>query len=288
MADLLQRRRQIGGGASSAAPGAAPAGAPAQPAAAPQAPVQPQQRGSGFVSFDRYLAANQQGAQAMAQQLGTQVGAAGEAATTAINRGQDAFAQKSQAATLAYNPQQQGLDSAKAAELAKTGYKGPKDWGEAGVDVTGLTKQTMAAQAKAAALTSTGGVASLLRESYNTPAYTAGAVGLDAALAGAAGGQRFQQLNSIYGDLGAKLTAARGTSTGVYDASMAATKDAAAKYGALAPQLAAREQAAAAQAQRDSWQRQADAAQEREDRRNAARGNAGRVADDKKERNRRP
>lgn len=224
----------------------------------------------------------------MAQQLGTQVGAAGEAATTAINRGGDVFGQKTQASTLTYNPTQQGMNSAKAAELAKTGYKGPKDWAEAGVDVAGLTKQTLDAQAKAAALTSTGGVASLLRESYNTPAYTAGASGLDAALAGAAGAQRFQQLNSIYGDLGKRLTSALGTSTGVYDKAMAATKEAAAKYGELAPQLAAQEQAARDAAQRASWQRQADEAQAQEDRQNAARGNAGRVADEKKERNRRP
>lgn len=220
----------------------------------------------------------------MAQQLGTQVGAAGEAATTAINRGGDVFGQKTQASTLTYNPTQQGMNSAKAAELAKTGYKGPKDWAEAGVDVAGLTKQTMAAQAKAAALASTGGVASLLRESYNTPAYTAGASGLDAALAGAAGAQRFQQLNSIYGDLNKRLTTAQGATTDVYNTALATTKDAAAKYGELAPQLAEQEKAAEAKIHKDRQEAIAREAEEREKLRERNRGNAGRVADDKKER----
>lgn len=236
--DILQQRnrKQVGG---VAAPAGAPAAGGAAPAAAPGAalaPAAPQQRGSGFVSFDRLLAANQAGAQAMAQKVGDRVQQAGTAATAAIQGGKDAFATKSQQAALVYDPSR-ATTSAQAAALGATTYTGPKTWKDAGVDTDAISRQVNQGQAAVAQLQSQGGLANLLRESYNTNS-TAGGSALDAALTGAAGGGRFQQLQQQFSGLDKLLSDARGSEQGVYDANANATKDAAAKYAAMAPHLA--------------------------------------------------
>jgi hypothetical protein len=182
----------------------------------------------------------------MAQQVGDTVQQRAQQGAQAVQGATDTFAAKSQAANLGYDPSK-APTAAKAKELAATTYTGPKDWGEAGVDTADVTKKVTAGADAVQALGSAGGVASLLRESYRAPT-TAGASGLDAALAGGAGGARFQQLNASYGDLSQRLISARGAAGTMYDANLAGTKDAAAQYGTLAGTLAEREAAARAEA----------------------------------------
>jgi hypothetical protein len=208
--DLLQKKRQVGG-APAPAPVAGGAPAPQQP----QAPAQPARSGSGFVGFDRYLQANRQGAQNMATTVGDAVEKSGQEAVGALQGGTDTFAAKSQGVGTGGAP--------------PTTYTGPKTWEEAGVDVGDVTKKVVDASGKVSSLGTPGGVASLLKESYNGPT-TAGGSALDAALTGAAGGQRFQQLNTAYGDLTQRLLDASGGAGKLYDQRVAETEAAAARY----------------------------------------------------------
>jgi hypothetical protein len=243
--DLLKNKRQVGGGAAPA-----PLGAPAEPATAP-APAAPQQRGSGFVSFDRYLDANRAGAQAMAQKVGDAVEQSGKTAAGAIQGAQDKFSTETQKAGLGYDPTKATTEE-QARTLSGTTYTGPKTWEDAGVNVKDVTKATLDASGKVSALGTSGGIAALLREAYNGPS-TAGGSLLDSALTGAAGGGRFQQLQTAYGDLTQRLTDAGGGAEKVFNDTRDATAKAADQYGSLADQLHAQEEerlAAAAARQR--------------------------------------
>lgn len=237
--DLLQRRNKV------AAPGAPQAtAAPATPAA----PAAPRQQGSGFVGFDRYFQANQEGAQAMAKRVGDTVEQRAQTGAGAIQGATDTFNSKSQGLT--YDPKK-APTADDAQKLAGTTYTGPKDWAEAGVDTGAVQEKVNAGQAAVAGLGSAGGLASLLREGYRAPV-AAGASMLDAALTGAAGGDRFSKLQAQFGDLEKHLTDTRAADGKVFDANLAATKEAAAKYGELVPGLAKAEQRAAERAAFDA------------------------------------
>jgi hypothetical protein len=222
-----------GGGSASAPPGATatqPQGATSSAPAGAQQQAQ-RQPGTGFVGFDRYFQANRQGAQQMADRIAGGVQQQGQAAQGAMQGAQDAFAQRTQQATLTHSPRQPNT-YAEAVALAGTEYKGPKTWEEAGVNVGEVTEQVGQAQAQANSLATAGGRAALLRESYRSGPSTVGGSALDAALAGQAGGARFAQLHGMYGGIGQQLQEARGGTEAAYSAAKEATGRAADQYEA--------------------------------------------------------
>lgn len=170
----------------------------------------------------------------MAQKVGDRVQQAGQAATSAIQGGKDAFAAAAQKAGLGFDPSK-ATTSAQARTLSQTTYAGPHSWKDAnsGVNVTDVNRAVNAGQAAVAQLQSQGGLANLLRESYNTNS-TAGGSALDAALTGAAGGGRFQQLQQQFGGLDKLLSGAMDGAEGVAKGAEDATTKAARQYDALA------------------------------------------------------
>ena len=201
------RKRQLGGAAGGGG-ATSPSGGPSTAGASTP----------GFVDFGRILSANQQGAQQMAGGLASKVGQQGQQATNAIDSAHQGFQSQVAAGTNNYSRPVVGAGSTSTASLsdqyrqagavataaADHGYTGPKDWVGGKIDVPGLTTQAVQAGDAAHNLTSAGGVASLLREQVQGP-YSAGMAGLDAALAGAAGGSQFRSLSDMYGGLSQRL-----------------------------------------------------------------------------------
>jgi hypothetical protein len=221
------RSRPVGGGGS--APAASPAGAMGATSPTPAAGAAPKQVGTGFVGFDKYFNANRQGAQTMANTVAGAVQQAGQAGQQAIQGAQGAFDTQTATNTLTYDTNRpQTLEEGQA--LSKTTYQGPKSWEEAGVDTGAVSDKVNDAQAKAANLATVGGRAALLRESYRSGPSTSGGSALDSALMGAAGGQRFAQLQGLYGGLSKQLEDARTASGASYEAGKKATAEAAKKY----------------------------------------------------------
>jgi len=238
MADILDYRRKAG---VTRAP---------TPAVAPpnqQAPTN-QVVGTGFVGLDRYLQANRSAAQAMAQKVGDTVAGKAGAAEQAITGAKDTFAAKSQAAAVTYDPSK-AATAAQAGDIQRQlvqagGYQGPKDWAGAAVDVADVTKKTVQGANAVAGLGTQGGIASLLKESYNGGGGTSGGSALDAALTGAVGGGRFQELQGAYKDLSDRLISGQKSTEDVYKANAKGARTAASQYGQRAFELAQQERAA--------------------------------------------
>lgn len=160
---------QVPGGAP-AAPAAGGGGAPAGGAA----PAAPAAHGTGFINLSQYLGANQAGAQGMANTLGSTVAQQGQQALADAGKYGGELARSSAATADAVDPALQ----------AKLGQE--------------ATKASMSAQA----LQSPGGIGALLTNQYGQGGgYSSGMRGFDSFLAGAAGGNQFQQLGNQYGGL---------------------------------------------------------------------------------------
>jgi hypothetical protein len=155
-----------------AAPGvglSAPAGGGAAGAPAPTAP-----HGTGFVNLEKYIGANQSGAQGMANAIGGDVAQLGGQAMQDAKK----LAQEGKTSLM---PTFAQVDPALQAKL------GPE-----------AAQASMAAQA----LQSPGGIGALLTQHYGTGGgYGGGLRGFDSFLTGNAGGNQFQQLGNQYGGL---------------------------------------------------------------------------------------
>lgn len=203
-----QKKRAVGGDGASAAP-AAPSGGAAQPT----------QATPGYVDFSRILAANQQGAQSMADAMAGKVSEQGQQASSAIDAAHKGFQSQVQAGTNTYSRPMVGAGSTSTAPLAQQyqqagaiagaaagrGYTGPKDYQGAGVNTAQLSAQAASAQDAVKNLATPGGRAALLQPQAS-PNYTAGMAGLDSALAGAALGSRPSDLGTLYGGLSQRLS----------------------------------------------------------------------------------
>lgn len=264
--DAMQKRQRAGAlGAPPSAGGVMPGAQQATPAQPAQAQP-PQQQGTGFVSFDRYLDANKDAAKAMANTVTGNVAAKAEGAQQGIQQAQQRFDGATAAATLRYS-QDKAPDAATATRLAGTTYEGPKTWNDAGVDTQALHGEVAKANDAVANLGSLGGRSSLLRESYRNGPMTTGGSLLDAVLLGQAGGARMAELQGQYGGLSERLKVAQGGADEAYGAAARDTATAAGQYGTLAGQYrtAETERQRGVQAERDR------AAAERRRRENEAR-----------------
>lgn len=160
--------------------GGAPAGVLGAPGAAPvAAPAPGGAHGTGFVNLERYVQANQGGAQGMANAIGGDVATMGAQTMADANKYQDELAHSS--APKGLDVADQDVDPALKAKL------GPE-----------AAQATMAAQS----LQSPGGIGALLTNHYGGGGgYGSGMRGFDSFLAGNAGGAQFQQLGNQYGGL---------------------------------------------------------------------------------------
>jgi len=182
----------------------------------------------------------------MARRLTDTVRGEGGAVDDAIQQAGHTYANALGQKTTQYDPN--SVKTAAEAEAKTQGsFQGPTSWEEAGIDTVGLAGKAAAASDKAKNLTSDYGRAALLRAQAQGP-YSAGMSGLDAALAGAAGGNAFQETANMYGGLSAKLQAARGGAEGAYKTAEATDAANRAKYGTRAGEIQA---AIAAQRQAD-------------------------------------
>lgn len=128
----------------------------------------PSPRGTGFIDFNRYLEANRPQAEAMAGRLAAPIHQQGQAVERGLVAAGDDVA--------AYGP---------------------------------LAKQAADVQRRAGMLGSMGGIAASLQDmGPKSSTYGLGANLLDAGLAGAAGGERFQGLQKQYGGLFGRVAGA--------------------------------------------------------------------------------
>lgn len=212
-----------------------------------QRPAQQRPQGQsspGYVSFSRILDANRPGAKRMADTLTQAAEQKGQQASSAIESAKAGFGEKVQQGTLQFQaPDTKTLNApgggtsgnlyAQAGALraqAGRGYEGPKDWGAAGYNTVDMASQAKAAQDTAQGLTSMGGRATQLREGVRGP-YGAGMSTLDAALAGAAMGNRGQELSAMYGGLSQKLADYQKQGGEAVTAATTASDAAAKQYG---------------------------------------------------------
>lgn len=197
------------------------------------------QRGSGFIGLDMYLEANRAKAGAMADELASSVASKGALAEKELADVQRLFAEGLQAGQLGFD--EKDLTAEEARRRAGITYSGPTGLGE----VKGYSEarqKAEEAERQAQGLTSLYGRQAALQEKYGQGGgYTAGQQRFDAALSGAAGGQRFDELKSKYGSLSSAFDTAAKTAQGEAQGAIKSTQEAAGKYEALAPTLQQRE-----------------------------------------------
>lgn len=233
MAYTIQRKRALGGTSTPAGGGGA---MPQAGGAAPAAPS-----GPGYVNFSRLLAANQGGAQRMADRLASGVAQKGQQAQGEVQAAQKGFNEKVQQGTLQYQaPQSPVAQGGSSAAMYRTagamqaqagrGYEGPKDWAGAGYDTQGMAERAKAASESAKGLATAGGRGALLRAEARGP-YSAGMSTLDSALSGAALGGRGRDLAGLYGGLSQKLIDYQKQGGQAVDAATTASSEAAKQYG---------------------------------------------------------
>lgn len=136
-------------------------------------------------------------------------------------------------------------------------YSGPEDLrGVEGYDA--LEAAALDSDDRLAATADNAGLAGLVSDAY-AGQRTAGGNALDAALTGAAGGERFAQLRRQYAGLGKKVAEANAAARGEADAARASTADAAKAYGAKADAADADQKRRDDEAKAAQLQREADA-----------------------------
>lgn len=163
-------------------------------------------RGTGFIDFNRYLEVNRPQAEAMAGRIADPIAARGaevESDIAAASSGTDGILERYGSGDLDQFTDDE-LRAMGAGNYAIPGYD-PQKFTEAGKKATDVAS-------KANLTGSVGGVASLIQEGKpKDSTYSLGMNMLDAGLAGAAGGERFQQLRGQYGGLFGKVTDAAKT-----------------------------------------------------------------------------
>jgi len=260
MATQFQKKRALGGGASSGGDPGVSVGPGAGASAAPGATggAQPGNQSSpGYVNFSRILDLNRGAAQGMADKLVGQVQKQGADASSAVQGANTGFGEKVAAGTQSYSPGIQArswdpnnpevsskdlyAQAGAMAAKAKQGYAGPADWNAAGYDTKALSKQAQEAQDAANNLNTAGGRAALLRQGA-TGTYTAGGASLDAALSGAALGNRGAELSKQYGNLSQQLVDYQAAGGKAVTAAQATSADAARQYDAAAASILQRAQ----------------------------------------------
>lgn len=141
--------------------------------------------GTGYVNFQRVLAANGQQAQGMADQTGARIEGHAGSYQQGLSGMQDKFSA--------------GLN-------ASGGYKGPASL--SGMEGYGrIANQAGNVGGEARAAGSQGGLEALAQKQYghNGHGYSGGMGAMDAALTGAAGGSKLQGLSAKYGNLAGQL-----------------------------------------------------------------------------------
>lgn len=169
---------------------------------------------------------------------------------------------KSQATGLAKTPLDTLQPTGNDWDRSKFQYSGPNDLrSEPGW--SGLESQTRDAEDALGATRDNAGLQGLVDRNY-AGSRTAGGSSLDAALTGAAGGQRFAELRGKYGGLSKMLGEADTAAKGRADAARTSSADAAAAYGKRAEATDAANKAAADAAAKVGADRQADLAHQAE------------------------
>lgn len=215
-----------------------------------------QQRGSGFIGLDKYLAANRKAASDMAGRLGDTVDSSGQEAANAFPGYVETF-KRDVAAGMPQINEDAPLTSADAQQYAGATYGGPNALSDlAGWDAS-RSKADKAAQ-DASALTSLYGRQTMLQDMYGKQGnYNLGQQRLDSFLSGAAGGQRFDELKAKYGALSEAYGDANRASQGQAKAASDDVAATAKKYGGMVDSLKAQEQAAADAAAKAEQERKA-------------------------------
>lgn len=182
----------------------------------------PPRAGTGYIGLDQWLAVNQPQAAAMADAVSADVNAKGKKADKSLEDAKELFNYGVDGQAINYDPEQYANPS-RLLDLEKTAADAEKQvagaWGGPnGIeDIAGFGKgmeTARDAQRSANLAGDTYGRTALFQDKYGkTGGYTFGQQLLDSALAGAAGGDKFDAVKSQWGGL-----------LGKYDAASAAAK----------------------------------------------------------------
>lgn len=219
--------------------------------------------GTGFVNLSDWVAANAAGGQRLADELSSGANASGLEAQSALDALESDYWRR--VGEGGYGYKENGVDAARASELATRGYTGPNALSE----LEGYEDAMGKAQRAGERANQLGGLfsrATSLQDTYGKGRdYSSQQALLDSALAGSAGGGRFAQLGQQWGGLLGRAQAKEKDASALARETRASTAEAQAQYAALAPKLKAEEdraRAAADQAatdymtnQQDEWER---------------------------------
>lgn len=160
-----------------------------------------QQRGSGFVGLDKYLAANRNAAKRMSDALAGTVETAGAESESDVADVTEQYERDVAAGIPQFNENGEPLTPAELQALIDAKYTGPESLSDmAGWDAA-KAKVDKTAQ-DAARLSSLSGRMGALQDQYGKGGgYNLGSQRLDSFLSGATGGGRFQELKDKYGAL---------------------------------------------------------------------------------------
>jgi hypothetical protein len=219
MAYLAQDEEEEKRQAAQVEPGAAPAGN------AVTAPQSPTPKGSGFVNFQSYLAANDAGG--MANRIASGVESEGAEARAGLDAASRTFGDAVKAGTVGYETRGSSAESRGGAAASYTGPASLASQDGFG----GAVEKAAGAASKANALGTASGRSVLLQDAYGSNAgYTPGARSLDGALVGAQGSQAINQARDRVGDLRAYLGAAETNAASAVTGAQATSSDARAQY----------------------------------------------------------
>lgn len=205
--------------------------------------------GTGFVGLSEWAAQNQTGANALAERLAGGVESEGAAAQQGLDNLESTFDEQVRGGTLWYTPT---LNSGKAENAGQQGYTGP----DALANVAGYNETFGAANRagqNARRLGDLYGRATALQDLAGKGRdYSSGQQLLDSALAGRAGGSRFQQLGQQWGGLFSRAQGMERAASGTAREARAQSDDAARRYAERAP-IARREEEAAREYESDAY-----------------------------------
>jgi len=213
--------------------------------------------GTGHINFSDFARFNSTGAQRMADALAGQADGQGSAAMRGLDNLWQGFDDAVRDGTLTYDAN--GLDAERAAYLGNEGYRGPD--GLASMPGYGKAMgDAQRAQQNNQRLAGLYGRGTALQDMYGKgQEYSASDQILDSALAGTAGGSRFQQLATQWAGLGRRASAMETNASAQAGDARANSTKAAERYAEAAPLLRQTE-SDTAQRLNDDWvARQEDA-----------------------------
>lgn len=214
-----------------------------QPTSAAPAPAQPGPGSGDYVNIGRYIDANKAASDRTAQQMGDSIEEQGRGARDAVNSASDQF--RMDAAKGSFSPERAGEDRATPAYSGPGSMADNRGFGE-------LTTKVQDASSRANTAANGYGLQAQMQDSNKGSSYTGGQSALDAALVGASGGRRFQQLKGQYGGLGGYLDETNKDSAAYGKSAADASEAARADYDANAAARAAAEEAARQQAEAEA------------------------------------